>query len=571
MVATKFDGGQDRLAGLRELATRAISMDLLPWIDGVWIAGVLVLSFRMLGGWIVLRRLQRNVETTLPVHVSQAFRRLSRSMSVGRNVKLNVSSRISGPVAIGVLRSTILLPVSVLTHLSTEQIEVVLAHELAHIRRADFFWNMIQTVVETLFFFHPAVWSVGGRVRQLREVCCDDAAVEYCGDPTVYASALLQLEEQRQASLHLAMALRGNGKGLKARIGRILGIQRDPGLRRRETVPLTVALVVSLSAIFALLPRPVSAEHGAALAEQSIEKSKVNVRQNVEARTEVVAGVAVSTAVPSASAPQVSVSIHPAVAPVVAVQAQVAASVSPAVRVEAVPALAPNTKTVVVIDPEQIASVSTSVAVKLAESFRAVPPVTPVTAAALLQGDETKAAKEDYIKQMSELGYTDIDKLVAMKVQGITPQYAKSMANVGYGRPSAQELVSLKIFGVTPEAIEKMRTQGVAPPNLQDLIAFSIFKVTPEFAASIKDAGFGTVSPQKLLQLRIQGVTPEYARSIRQRYPDVTIDQLVQLKIFRIDDAFLASAKSHGFDQLSVEKLVKLRISGLLDDNSVKR
>ena len=177
MVATKFDGGQDRLAGLRGLATRAISMDLLPWIDGVWIAGVLVLSFRMLGGWIVLRRLQRNVETTLPVHVSQAFRRLSRSMGIGRNVKLNVSSRISGPVAIGVLRSTILLPVSVLTHLSAEQIEVVLAHELAHIRRADFFWNMIQTVVETLFFFHPAVWSVGGRVRQLREVCCDDAAV----------------------------------------------------------------------------------------------------------------------------------------------------------------------------------------------------------------------------------------------------------------------------------------------------------------------------------------------------------------------------------------------------------
>jgi hypothetical protein len=116
-----------------------------------------------------------------------------------------------------------------------------------------------------------------------------------------------------------------------------------------------------------------------------------------------------------------------------------------------------------------------------------------------------------------------------------------------------------------------MRAEGTAPAAIHDLIPYKIFKVTPEYAAGLKDAGFGPLPMDKLLQLRIQNVTPEFAKSMRQRYPDVTVDQLVQMKIFRIDDDFIASAKGHGFDSLSIDKLVRLRMSGLLDDNSVKR
>jgi hypothetical protein len=109
---------------------------------------------------------------------------------------------------------------------------------------------------------------------------------------------------------------------------------------------------------------------------------------------------------------------------------------------------------------------------------------------------------------------------------------------------------------------------GIAPTSIQDLTSYKIFKVTPEFVAAMKAAGFSSIPSKKLVELRVHGVTPEFIQTTKRQFPDVTLDQLVQLRIFHIDDAFMASAKSHGFDNLTIEKLVKLRISGLLDDDN---
>jgi hypothetical protein len=94
--------------------------------------------------------------------------------------------------------------------------------------------------------------------------------------------------------------------------------------------------------------------------------------------------------------------------------------------------------------------------------------------------------------------------------------------------------------------------------------------VTPEFVAGMKAAGFDSVPPSKLIALRVHSVTPEYAKTVKQQYPNATLDQLVQLRIFHIDDAFLAAAKRHGFTSLSIEKLVQLRISGVLGDDDAE-
>jgi hypothetical protein len=90
--------------------------------------------------------------------------------------------------------------------------------------------------------------------------------------------------------------------------------------------------------------------------------------------------------------------------------------------------------------------------------------------------------------------------------------------------------------------------------------------VTPEFVTGMKAAGFDSIPPRKLIELRIQGVTPEFAKTVKQQYPDATLDELVQLRIFHIDDAFIAAAKRHGFTNLPIRKLVQLRISGVLND-----
>jgi hypothetical protein len=172
---------------------------------------------------------------------------------------------------------------------------------------------------------------------------------------------------------------------------------------------------------------------------------------------------------------------------------------------------------------------------------------------------------------MRAAGYDeDIDKYVAMKIQGITPEYARAMAKIGFGKPSADDLIAMKIQGVTPEYVTELHAAGLQPGSIGDLISYRIFHVTPEFIAGMKAAGFDSIPPGQVIALRVQGVTPEYARTVKQQYPNATTDELVQLRIFHIDDAFLAAAKRHGFTSLSIQKLVQLRISGLLDDSSTE-
>ena len=224
----------------------------LPWLDVVWLLGVACLSTRTIGGWRMIERLRRSALVEAPQAVRANFARLCQQLGLTRHVSLRISEHVQGPFAIGIVRSLIILPASALMALSPEQLEAVLAHELAHVRRADYLWNLIQTTVETLFFFHPAVWWLGRRLRQQRELCCDDVAIQSCADPLIYATALLRLEERRRQHLSLAMALDGNrpSSGLRVRIARVLGeTSGEKGPRELAPLPFAAILTVVLLAL----------------------------------------------------------------------------------------------------------------------------------------------------------------------------------------------------------------------------------------------------------------------------------------------------------------------------------
>jgi hypothetical protein len=430
---------------------------------------------------------------------------------------------------------------------------------------------MLQTIVETLFFFHPAVWWLGNRTRQMRELCCDDEALAACGDPVVYATALLQLEEQRSVRVRLAMAFHGNGGSLKSRILRILdGGQSTPGIHRRDTIPLSLAGVAATLGIF-LLPLPHVIAGRAAVVEQkpAIAKAQAEAAPQITQAKPKMA-VAQSQRQEPTTPPTANEVVMPAapVAPAFVPEITVAVPTSPTISVQIpvvpVVAIAPRVMTLTGVEPRIV--INTVGITRTLASVRRIA-VGAITTQARTIGES--APDKNYMEGMYALGYTDIDKIIAMKVQGITLDYAKRMS--GYGAASADDLIALKTFGVTPEEADKLHAEGGGRTALKELVRYKIFKVTPEFVSEMKSAGFGELPPDKLVALRVQGVTPAFASSMRQRYPQITVDQLVQAKIFRIDDDFIATAKSHGFDSLSLEKLIRLRVSGVLDDNSVQR
>ncbi len=192
----------------------------LSWVVLGWLCGVCVLCLRLLIGLAGAERLRRTGVRRAGDGCDNLLASLRARLRMHRSVQVLESLRTGVPSVIGWLRPVILLPASALTGLTPPQLEAILAHELAHIRRHDYLVNMFQNVIETLLFYHPVVWWLSHRIRQEREQCCDDVAAQVCGDRVVVARALATLEGLRVPRSQLALAARGGN--LLRRVRRLL-------------------------------------------------------------------------------------------------------------------------------------------------------------------------------------------------------------------------------------------------------------------------------------------------------------------------------------------------------------
>jgi GWxTD domain-containing protein len=220
---------------------------LLPWVAPFWAAGVLFFHLRSLGGWMAARRLRRSGVCHAPGDWQVRLDGLAERVRVSKPAALLESCLADVPVVIGYVRPVILMPVGLLAGLPVAQVEAILIHELAHIRRQDYLVNLMQTFVEGLLFYHPAVWWISGVIRAERENCCDDLAVAATGDARQYAAALAALEQNRWAAHELALA--ATGGSLVKRIRRLL---QKPERPRAVWTPAISAGILAVSAGIAL-------------------------------------------------------------------------------------------------------------------------------------------------------------------------------------------------------------------------------------------------------------------------------------------------------------------------------
>lgn len=185
-----------------------------------WLVGVLLFGFRWIGGLYFTYRLRSEGAVAVPRSWQTKVQALANNLGVQRSVQLLESSKVEVPLTIGHLKPIILLPVGMLVGLTPQQVESILIHELAHIRRHDFVINLLLSALEILLFYHPVFWWISSKIQEERELCCDDIAVATCGNPRLYARTLLLMEEKRQ-QMTLAMAYQGKKQHLKYRIKRI--------------------------------------------------------------------------------------------------------------------------------------------------------------------------------------------------------------------------------------------------------------------------------------------------------------------------------------------------------------
>ncbi len=207
------------MEGLRMYFNRNIYL-----IVTIWIMGVALFILKLLGGISYVYYLRSKLNFPADEYWLDMIEKLGKKAGVKRGIELVESALVRSPLVVGHLKPIILFPIGAINKLNTQEVEAILAHEIAHILRNDYIFNIIQSVIEALFYFHPAVWWISANIRNERENSCDDVAIALCGNSMTYAKALVSVQEiAHYRSPQMAMAFAGQHKNqLLFRVQRIL-------------------------------------------------------------------------------------------------------------------------------------------------------------------------------------------------------------------------------------------------------------------------------------------------------------------------------------------------------------
>jgi beta-lactamase regulating signal transducer with metallopeptidase domain len=527
-------------------AVAAFTKSHLPQIVLVWLTGVLFLSVRLLFGWLRAHSIaKRNASDAAP-EWQRAASRLAHALKLRRAVQLLESAAVEVPTVIGWLRPVVLLPAATLTGLSTEQMEMILAHELAHVRRNDFFVNLMQAVVETLLFYHPAVWWISHRIRVEREHCCDDVAVAVSGKPLVYARALTRLEELRVDDAQAFVA--ANGGSLIGRIRRLAGGRAEsPNAPSRFVAG--AALLTVLVALVIAPSLPLRGQQQKAEAPAPKPQTTVEVKADT---TDVDEDVAPTPTPDPPDAPPAPVAPR---APMAGVREGIAggiaggiadgvadgvidgvmSNVAPAIALAA-PRAAISVAPRVMMTPRPVTvNIAPMAAMRMLAKLDAYnletpePPEAPAT---------PRASRKH--RHIGEGGKLTVDDLIELRAAGVTPAYIETMRGAGLGELSLDEIAEMRTVGVTPEYIRGLRDAGIKFEGVRQITELRAFGVTAEYASQLRAAGYANLSAKELGNLRAMGVTAAYIKQLADAgYTNLSVKDLVRMAAMGVNADFI--------------------------------
>jgi beta-lactamase regulating signal transducer with metallopeptidase domain len=220
-----------------------------PIIVKLWMIGVFFFILKFIFSYLYTNRLRRTQTSDISDDWLKHFYKIESKLNIKRKIRYIESKLVKAPLMLGYLKPVVVFPIGLLTGIPTNQIEAIISHELAHIRRNDYIINVLQTIIETVFFFHPAVWYISSQIRKERENCCDDIALTVCEGSIIYAKALVSVQELSLGRQYSAVAF--SGKNKKHLLNRIKRMIMKPKIKSNFTDKIIAAILI-VSAITAL-------------------------------------------------------------------------------------------------------------------------------------------------------------------------------------------------------------------------------------------------------------------------------------------------------------------------------
>lgn len=230
--------------------TEAYIIKYAKYITGLYITGLVLHSFRLLGGLMNIHYIRKQKNLSEDSIWSAKVSELAKKLKIVKKVSLYFSEHIQIPLTIGHFKPIVIFPLALINNLDSEQVEAILLHELAHVKRYDYLLNILQCVMETILCFNPFVWLISKTIREEREYCCDDMVVNEDFNQFTYSKALLVIAEQSNQSYALAMASTGSKKyPLLNRIKRLNTMKTNDSLPKFHL--LSILAVISLGILLA--------------------------------------------------------------------------------------------------------------------------------------------------------------------------------------------------------------------------------------------------------------------------------------------------------------------------------
>ncbi len=383
----------------------------------------------------------------------------------------------------------ILIPAGALINLSAQELEAILAHELAHIRRFDYVANLLQSAIEALMFYHPAMWWIGKRIRAERENCCDDLAIAACGDRVTYARALTALEELRSGYPQFAMA--ATGGPLLSRVRRLLG-KDDP---RRRSLPVWIALAAVLVAVLAVSSgiRVLAQNNSAVPPQPAVPPAAV---QSVPAK------------------PKAARTPKPSVQPAAAQLAQV--TPEPAPPPEPPPPASPGTSS----------SHRDGYLAGLVDAGYTQISVDDIIAL------RDNGVDPKYIQGMLRAGFgTPSPKdLINLHNGGVSPEYARKAVAAGIPNLNVERIIHLAQNGVDLENVQRIHALGFGPYSIEQLIDLHNNGVPAGLFEALKESGYTKIDAHQAVEAQQNGLSAKSLRNLREQgFKGLTFEQVVKL------------------------------------------
>ena len=532
-----------------------------PLIVLIWLLGLLAGFFRLMGHLSYSRSLRTRMNFEVDPYWSDLLDQLCRKAGFQKPLALLESALVRSPLTIGWLKPAILFPIGVINKLSEQEVEAILAHELAHIVRHDYLFNLLQSFTETLFYYHPAVWWLSAQVRNEREHACDDLAIQWLGDNRlVYAKSLVAMQEMAffpQTQSLLAFA--GNNRGqLLQRVQRLFSPQTFKlNIMEKWIATLLVACSIAVLAVAQRAntpePNPVNAPvnppgpdlySGIWQADFFKDSVCLNLSSGHRDQRWMMGECYPQNTFGSWSdaAGNVNLNIRRA-----------AGTLQFNGKIEGTEGFGkfkfvPDNNYIAALEKEGITTVDQHLMIQL---FWADFP-------------------ENYVSALKKSGFREIDsdklvQLAVFKVDNSEADKLKKMASeLSSSAITVDDLIQLKVANVQPEILEAYRERGLKDLDLSQVVAFSMLQVDPEYMKSMQELGLGEFDAEAMTAAKVNGVTPEYVRNMQATgIKGLDMEAIMSLKIHGVEPKDVNALEAAGFDISDVETLLSARIHGI--------